>query len=290
MGTRKRRPRSPAVRRAVARAPVPLRPPTREEAEQPVETAREGIRVSDSTGGIAYVLPQGRDRLVQQLVAAQEAERLRIARELHDQTGQHLVALSLGLARLPDLDDAAKLREIRRLQDVVDVLSVDVQRLASQLRPAALDHLGLAVAVSSYVETVAAHAGLDIDVHAADLSSLNLDKAVETAVYRIVQEAVTNVVRHAQARQVSILLETRDGDLQVIVEDDGRGFVVTHDHVGHEGRQRLGLAGMHERAALAGGTLRIESAPGHGTSVYLVIPGHARVAGASDEQSALTTG
>jgi PAS domain S-box-containing protein len=229
-----------------------------------------------------------RDNLVRQLVAAQETERQRIALELHDQMGQHLVALSLGLAQLrsschtvqgvPDV--------LARLQEVSEQLSRDVHHLALELRPSALDHLGLAVAIVNYAEDVAARTGIEIDLHCSEHLQRRLDPAVETSVYRIVQEALTNIVRHASARHASVIIEPRGKDLQIIVEDDGVGF--NPESVSEGGaRERLGLAGMRERATLVGATLQIESRVGHGTTIFLTVP-LAEAAEATHEETTLT--
>ncbi len=217
-------------------------------------------------------LPAHSQRLGE-LVAAQEQERHRIARELHDQMGQHVVALSLGLARLAGVDgsnpDASEI--IRRLQGVTDVLGRDVHRLALELRPSALDHLGLAVAICNFAEDTAVRSGLEIDTHCQDIRELQLPSAVETAIYRIAQEALTNVVKHARAQRVSVILEPRHGAVLLIVEDDGIGFE-PEDLRRKDPRERLGLAGMHERAGLIGGVVSIESTLGKGTTLYLRLP------------------
>jgi signal transduction histidine kinase len=214
-------------------------------------------------------LAKSREQAVRSIISAQEQERQRIARELHDQMGQHIVALSLGLARLADIThhvpDALPLIEQLRL--VTDLLGRDVHMLALELRPSALDHLGLGVALSSYAEEVSARSGLDIDVHCDTIGAFDLSGAVQTGLYRIAQEALTNVVKHARARRVSVILERRDGDVQLIVEDDGVGFRELNRDA-----DKLGLAGMQERAALLSGTVTIESSPGHGTTVYARFP------------------
>jgi signal transduction histidine kinase len=228
-------------------------------------------------------LAEAREVLMRQLVAAQEAERQRIARELHDQMGQHIVALSLGIAQLSRIagnEDGAK-PILDQLQRATELLGRDVHTLALELRPSALDHLGLSVALTSYAEDVAARTNLEIDVHCDDVAGLS--GAVQTGLYRIAQEALTNVVKHAHAKRVSVILEAARDVLLLIVEDDG---------VGLDGRGQpsstvptLGLSGMRERAALLGGTLSIESTPGRGTTVYARIP----IASSSQEGHEQTT-
>jgi signal transduction histidine kinase len=147
-----------------------------------------------------------------------------------------------------------------------------VRDLALELRPSVLDDLGLAPALQRYVRTCAARHNLAIDFQTVGLNGLRLPSPAKTALYRIVQEALTNVARHAQARQVSLLLEARDSSVVVIVEDDGCGFEVERLMRGPLDEHWLGLYGMRERAELLGGTLTIESAPGVGTTVFVEVP------------------
>jgi PAS domain S-box-containing protein len=233
-------------------------------------------------------LEAARENLVRDLVAAQEAERHRVARELHDQMGQHLVGLSLGLNRLAQLGgNSAEVAQItQRLQSLAETMARDVQHLAFELRPASLDDLGLGDAVSNYADEVARQSGIEVDVQCDRMP--RLDPNAETAIYRIVQEALTNVTKHARAQRVSVILEPRGDRLHVIVEDDGVGFkpeVVAHAHNGH----RLGLRGMIERAALVGGEFQIESRPGRGTTLFLRVPLR-RGKKADDEEATIATG
>jgi PAS domain S-box-containing protein len=214
------------------------------------------------------LLTEARETLMRELIATQERERQRIARELHDQMGQHIVALSLGLARLSSIEPGGSgaFAIIEQLRSVVEMLGRDVHTLALELRPSTLDHLGLCVALTSYAEETAARSDIEIDVHCDRLDDLKLSASVETGIYRIAQEALTNVVKHAQARRVSVILERRPTLLQLIIEDDGNGF----DPSVRTGK--LGVAGMRERAALLGGTVTVETSPGNGATVYARIP------------------
>jgi PAS domain S-box-containing protein len=213
-----------------------------------------------------------RAQLALRLVNAQEDERRRVARELHDQLGQYLTGLSLGLNRLEQLHtgqpDAEEL--IRRLRKLADDMSRDAHHLAMELRPAALDDLGLSAAVSNYANEVARRSRLEVDVH-CDLA-VRLDPLIETTVYRVLQEALTNIVKHAKAKHVSIILERQDSGVRAIVEDDGVGFDVDRRLAHTPGSVRLGLVGMRERASVVGGELQIESRPGHGTTLFLRVP------------------
>jgi PAS domain S-box-containing protein len=209
-----------------------------------------------------------RERLVTQLATAQEAERRRIARELHDQIGQHIVGFALGLKRLSSLGSGSAFSEsVRKLEEVTALMARDVHHIALELRPTALDDLGLPDALAFYARDLGRRHALEMDVHSDP--NARLGSTAETVVYRIAQEALTNVVKHAGASRVSVLLERRANTVQLIVEDDGSGFDA--DRLLNFGslEHRLGLAGMNERAALVGGELQIESAPGRGTTLIL---------------------
>lgn len=208
--------------------------------------------------------------LSRRLVEAQENERRHIARELHDEAGQALASLRFGLRVLEREieaggDVAGQVAElVQRTDSVIDGL----HRLAADLRPATLDHLGLAAALRQYARSAAAKYGLTVRFKARGLTGERLPSAVETALYRVVQEAMTNLVRHARATRVDVLVERRDGRVLVMVEDDGRGFEV--DRVEHG--EHFGLLGLRERAEALGGELTVESAPGKGTTVVVQVP------------------
>lgn len=199
-------------------------------------------------------------------VRAQELERARFARELHDETGQALTAILLGLrsiaaATTTEERDAA----IESLRELATAALADVRQLALELRPKALDDFGLAAALEHLTARVATQSGLVVDLEGVPEG--RLDREVETAVYRMVQEALTNVVKHAEARHVSVVLAVRADALSVLIEDDGRGFdpACAPD-------DRLGLVGMRERLALLGASLHVDSRPGGGTTLRATIP------------------
>jgi PAS domain S-box-containing protein len=211
-----------------------------------------------------------RTELLRRLAAAQEEERRRIARELHDQMGQHLAALGLGLEALKDNPhDHARLG---RLQELAAELGREVHNLALELRPTALDDLGLVAALQNYLERWSERSGIDVDFHGSNLDSRRLPPQVETNLYRIVQEALTNVLRHAAATSVSLVIERKPDHLLAIVEDNGCGFDAAAAQAASDIGARLGLLGMSERAAAVGGTLQVESAPESGTTLYLRVP------------------
>jgi two-component system CheB/CheR fusion protein len=215
---------------------------------------------------------QGRKELLQELASAQEAERRRISRELHDEIGQHVTALLLGLNELASksTDDDLTTR-LRELQSIADAVGKEVHRVGVQLRPTSLDDLGLVRALSTFVSMWSERAQIRADFHSEGFGSGRLPTALETAVYRIVQESLNNVLKHAEANTVSVILERKANEVLAIVEDDGRGFDVNAVEKTRHG-QRLGLLGMNERAALNGGELRIESQPGKGTTVIMRFP------------------
>ncbi|HEX5273169.1 MAG TPA: PAS domain S-box protein, partial [Gemmataceae bacterium] len=213
-----------------------------------------------------------RRELLRRLADAQEEERHRIARELHDQMGQHLAALGLGLKALKDgePDPSGDHGRLQQLQELTDLIGKEVHDLALKLRPTALDDLGLPTALENYLEDWSARAGVEVDFQSAGQEAGRLPPAVETALYRAVQEALTNVLKHARARHVSVVLRRTTDQALAVVEDDGCGF--DPDAVTGAAAGRLGLLGMRERLGLVGGTLTVESTPGAGTTVIARVP------------------
>jgi signal transduction histidine kinase len=205
--------------------------------------------------------------IVRRVIDAQELERRRLARELHDETGQALTSILLGLKaiRTAGSDEEAKKAEAELRELVVQALQ-DVRSLAVELRPAALDDFGLVPAVERLAETFAERSGIGAVVE-ANLGDDRLPPETETVLYRVVQEALTNVVKHAAATQVSIVLTRRGGGVSAVVEDDGGGFAP--DNVRNDA---LGLVGMRERLGLLGGTLAVESTHGKGTALVAYLP------------------
>ncbi|HBA92817.1 MAG TPA: ATPase [Anaerolineaceae bacterium] len=206
-------------------------------------------------------------QLLEKVISTQEEERRRIARELHDSTSQSLTSLLVGLRMLETNCKDPDQQQISDLRSVATQTLDEVHKLATQLRPHALDDLGLSAALERLTFEWQARHKVPIDL-AITLKDSRLPEGVETALYRIIQETLTNVVRHAHAHSVSILVERRDGSVITVIEDDGKGFEVCNS----QGEYHLGLLGMRERAELLGGHLTIESNPGHGTSVFVEIP------------------
>ena len=212
--------------------------------------------------------------VLRRLVAAEETERGRVSRELHDRLGQDLTALKLGLQILRKRGACvAPLRKsLSKLETLADSLMRDLHRLAWELRPAALDDFGLELALRRYANEWAALSGLAVDFDSQGATAQRLGREVETTLYRVAREALTNVFRHAKAKRVSILLQRRADHVSLIVEDDGRGFDAAAMLRAPASQGKLGLLGMQERAMLAGGSAQIESSPGAGTTVLVRMP------------------
>jgi signal transduction histidine kinase len=210
-----------------------------------------------------------RTALLERLVNLQEQERLRIARDLHDRMGQDLTGLSLGLKSLETvIADENGRNTLRWLLALTAQIGSNVHRTAWELRPTSLDDVGLARALETYVADWSERLGIHLDFHAACGGIDHFPPSVEITAYRVVQEALTNVLKHAGATTVSIVLECYDGWLRIIIEDDGKGFDA--DLAAKQGK--LGLPGMRERVGLLGGTMAIDSAIGTGTTLYIRIP------------------
>jgi two-component system, NarL family, sensor histidine kinase DevS len=206
-----------------------------------------------------------RDAL-RRVIGAQELERRRLARELHDETGQALTSILLGLKGIEDARDGGDVRQAtEELRELVVGTLQDVRRLAVELRPKALDDFGLVPALERLVENFGEQTGMNVQLEAR-LGPDRLPGEVETALYRITQEALTNVVKHARARKVSIVLTRRNGTATAVIEDDGQGIADADD------TQGLGLLGMRERLELINGKLSIESSEGAGTTIVAEVP------------------
>jgi two-component system, NarL family, sensor histidine kinase UhpB len=213
---------------------------------------------------------RARTELLARLVFAQEDERRRIAREMHDQFGEQLTALGRGIGALKEAcGDSVDLRaKVETLETIAHQLDRDVDQLVWELRPTALDDLGLRAALANYLQDWSARVGISAELHTSGLLDERLASETETTLYRIAQEALTNVAKHAQAKNVDVILERRSDSVLLIVEDDGVGFELPAGNGGRAG-QGFGLLGMQERAALVGASLQIESAASKGTTVFV---------------------
>jgi signal transduction histidine kinase len=214
-----------------------------------------------------------RTRLLNRMVSAQEDERQRVARELHDQLGQYFAAMLLGLDVVNKTwkhDDGVDQR-IAELKTITSDMSREVHQLSWELRPTALDDLGLEPAIANYLEKWSERFNLDVDF-AGNLHGVRLAPPIEITLYRVLQEAMTNVAKHADAIKISVVLEADIDEVRLIVEDDGTGFAQKHSGVSRVQTSGFGLLGMRERLALVGGSLVIETAPHRGTALFCRIP------------------
>jgi PAS domain S-box-containing protein len=210
--------------------------------------------------------------LLERLVSVQEEERRRIARNLHDHLGQKMTALRLSIGAIKDskLTTAQLQARLESIDKIASQIDRDVDLLSWDLRPAALDDVGLTAALESVVRDWSASNGVHADFHGS-ASAARLAADSESHLYRIVQEALNNVSKHAKATHVSVLLEHTDHEVRLIVEDDGRGFD-TEQVAAAVSDRAMGLTSMQERAALIGGQVEFESAPGKGTTVFARVP------------------
>ena len=205
--------------------------------------------------------------LLRRLVNSQEEERRRVAREIHDQMGQQMTALRINIELLAAAPSDAQAEVTLNLAESLD-RSIDF--LAWELRPAALDQLGLAAALKSLVAEWSTRFGIAAECHVAPITGMRFDSDVESNVYRLVQEALHNVYKHAAATHAIVRAKRREDHVVIEVTDDGCGFVP--DDPARDTTAHLGLVGMRERAALIGGELHIQSAPGRGATVCLRLP------------------
>ncbi|QJW95180.1 PAS domain-containing sensor histidine kinase [Frigoriglobus tundricola] len=237
------------------------------------ELARTNAALTAEIGRRERAEAERRD-LQGRLTTAQEDERRRIARELHDQMGQHLTALALGLKVVKDAnpDPSPGRDQLRELQTLTDLIGREIHVLALELRPTVLDDLGLKTALANYSDAWAERCGIAIDFQSTGMDGGRLPATVETAFYRVVQEALTNVLKHGRAKRVSVVLQRAPGHVVAVVEDDGRGFDADRDADPTGAVHPLGILGMRERMELVGGTLTIDSAPGRGTTVIARVP------------------
>jgi two-component system CheB/CheR fusion protein len=243
------------------------------------------VRVTERTGDLADANESllleiserrrselARVKLLSQLVNAQEFERRRIARELHDQLGQQLTSFRLKLESLKEESPNRKqVREkVGELLSLTSQLDSDIEFLAWELRPVALDDLGLATALRNYTARWAQQFGTKAQFHTSGFEDRRPARAIETNLYRIAQEALNNAAKHSRATHVDVILERRDQHAVLIIEDNGIGFDLINDPASDG--DRMGLTGMRERAALIGGALEIESTLKKGTTILVRVP------------------
>jgi two-component system, NarL family, sensor histidine kinase UhpB len=224
-------------------------------------------RVEQRTEQLATSYTQLRS-LGEQLVLAHENEQRRIARELHDQIGQDLTALKMTLRRTRDAKPADIKLGLAEAEGALEELLKTVRDICATLRPQVLDDLGLIPGLEFHIKNFSARTGLRIDFDFGPFPRTRLDPMVESAIFRVIQEALTNVSRHAQAENASVMLAARNGHVEFSVRDGGRGFDLNEVMK----RGSTGVSGMRERVALVHGTFEIASSPGHGTIITAQIP------------------
>jgi two-component system, chemotaxis family, CheB/CheR fusion protein len=207
--------------------------------------------------------------LLGKIITAQEDERSRIARNLHDHLGQQLTALRLKLEAIKDKSgDQTELNQtIDQAQIIVRQLDTDVDFLSWELRPLSLDRLPLVTALSDFVQEWSKHSNIPAEFHTSDMEIGRFQEEIETNLYRIAQEALNNIHKHAQATRVDVIFERQDDHVVLIIEDNGQGFDMSS---GDE--NGMGLIGMHERASIIDGKFEIESQPGDGTTIIVRAP------------------
>jgi signal transduction histidine kinase len=192
---------------------------------------------------------------------------------LHDQMGQNLTALNVGLKSLLDRQSRSGLgSQVQRLQELATQTARDLHRVAVELRPAALDDLGLVKAIRALADSWSTRCGIDVDFEAGQYEPAGVSSEIETIVYRIIQEALNNVAKHSGATRVAIVLRRTAEHVHAIIEDNGRGFDARAQSQSGNGSGRLGLLGIQERLGLVGGSLNIESAPESGATLIVRIP------------------
>lgn len=211
--------------------------------------------------------------LLQRLLVAQEDQQRRIAQDLHDHAGQMMTALIIQLAQLAtraEQVDGQMAGALRKLHTLAQQGLDELRKLVYELRPSILDDLGLGPTIRSYVDSLLRPAGLQVELHIGEMGH-RLPPEIETIAFRIIQEASTNVMRHALAHRLEIRLDRKGDALLIMVRDDGVGF---EPEQGKKHKATLGLHGMRERAQLVGGTLQVLSVPGVGTTILARLPLH----------------
>jgi signal transduction histidine kinase len=249
-------------------------------AASSVVRTEAGLRASEAAMDVERGA-QERGSLGRALAEAEEAERRRLARELHDQLGQELTAFRLGLEEAlrlaaashgPNAPSSASLStRLTSLLTMANHMAIVARSIAVDLRPLELDDMGLASAIETYVHSWSSRYGITTEIAMTGMDNCSKESDAISAVYRILQEALTNVAKHAAASHVSVIGGCSNGEIRLVVEDNGRGFDMTAPPRVGSGR-RLGVAGMQERAALMRGSVSVESIPDVGTTVYVRIP------------------
>ena len=235
-----------------------------------LEPGRFGIRWLIRDISERKAMETARQDPLRRLVAAEEGERRRISRELHDQLGQELTGLMLGLKALERFlpADSPGHLSLRDLREAADRIGRATHDLAVDLRPTVLDDVGLQPALAGLIQRWSDQAGTPVDYHFSLQGNIRLSPEIESTLYRLVQESLNNIAKHAVARRASVIVEQHGSHLIALIEDDGKGFEIE----GGIKPTQLGLLGMEERSALIGGDFQVESSRGVGTTVRIRIP------------------
>ncbi|HEY0426420.1 MAG TPA: ATP-binding protein [Pyrinomonadaceae bacterium] len=240
------------------------------------QLAEENSRLKDSNESLRLVSMEllesehARGKLLHQIISAQEEERKRISRNIHDHLGQQLTALRLILSSMKEQPNPSS--QLEKAYTIAERIDSEVDFLAWELRPSVLDDLGLVKALENFVGEWSRYLKIPVEFHAVGLKAKRMSPDIEINLYRIVQEALNNVSKHAKANHVSVLLEKQDKSVVLIIEDNGIGFELGEKERLNGNEKALGLLGMKERALLAGGTAEIESEIENGTTIYVRIP------------------
>ena len=240
------------------------------------QLAEENSRLKDSNESLRLVTEEllksekARGSLLHRLISAQEEERKRISRNIHDHLGQQLTALRLVLSVLKECSEPSS--ELDKAYSIAERIDSEIDFLAWELRPTVLDDLGLVQALENFVNEWSRYLEIPVEFHTTGLNGVRLSPDIEINLYRIAQEALNNVSKHAKAKHVSLLLERQGKSVVLIIEDDGIGFETRSRIQSDINDKRMGLFGMKERVLLVGGTIEIESAAGNGTTIYVRIP------------------
>lgn len=245
-----------------------------------IEPPRTGILQLDKVGSTLTQAARDlhssltqRAKLHRRLIDAEEQERARLSRDLHDQTGQSIAAALLTIRRLENRGEGVAACELRPLHTELDRIGETLHRVAWELRPPLIDELGLAEALKSYISQWSSKCGITADFHCCNLVVDDVSHDIQTAIYRVTQEALTNIAKHADGATIVSVVLSRDGPmLRLMVGDNGCGFDPRQDLTNGEKHAGLGLAGIRERLSLLGGDFDLESAPGSGTTVFARIP------------------
>ena len=256
------------------------------DAMKAIRAGHRGIRVpevtddpqieelSRSLNSMLNSMELQRKRAAASVIKAQEEERKRIARELHDETSQSLTSLIIGMRMVEEAmpEDEHDVREqLHNISELAHDTLNEVHNMAIRLRPSVLDDLGLAAAIRSYSKEFSDHTGIKVDVQLMSMA-MRLSPEMETVLYRVVQEALTNVARHSEAEHCRVTLRRKNHVIQGIIEDDGKGFDPGQVMLSEEKGRGLGLHGMKERIELVGGSLEFESRLEEGSTIFLEVP------------------